>query len=144
MKRVCRLVALVLIGMALCAAPALAADPAPTTPGACFWGYVSPQNDTAHAVTAWRIEITQKDGNWTGAITSDAPRQTLCTPGLSGVFKVRVTASGPKMPETQLTPSAGSQADVGCNSNCQAMVGIVAQPGGTAANYWTVWDALCR
>jgi len=43
-----------------------------------------------------------------------------------------------------LKPQAGSKSDIGCISNCAAMVGIVADPGGANAQYWTVWDAFCN
>jgi len=111
--------------------------------GAQFWAYISPQNNTEQAVTKWQVTIEQADGNWTGTITSDNPQQQLKTPNLSGLFNVKVTGSGPKMPQKQLTPQSGSKPNIGCNSNCAAMVGIVATPDGTGANYWTVWDALC-
>lgn len=111
--------------------------------GAQFWAYVSPQNHTSTNVTSWSVTIQQQGGNWSGTITSKDPYQQLQTPGLSGVFNVVVEASGPKFKVKKLTPQAGSKPDVGCNSNCAAMVGIVSNPDGTDANYWTVWDAIC-
>jgi hypothetical protein len=111
--------------------------------GAMFWAYVSPQHETEKNVTKWSVTVQQKDGNWAGTITSDNPDQQLQTPELSGIFKVIVTASGPKFAETTLTPLPHHPEDVGCNSNCAAMIGIVATADGTGANYWTVWDALC-
>lgn len=111
--------------------------------GAQFWAYVSPQNNTSQNVTQWQVTIQQQDGNWSGTITSDNPEQMLQTPGLSGIFNVTVTASGPNMSEQQLTPQSGSNPNIGCNANCSAMVGIVSNEDGTSANYWTVWDALC-
>jgi hypothetical protein len=104
---------------------------------------VSGQNDTPQRVTAWSVRIEQTDGNWVGTITSDNPQEMLQTPGLSGVFSVTVSASGPDFPETQLQPLADSNPDVGCNENCAAMVGIVASATDAGANYWTVWDAFC-
>jgi hypothetical protein len=112
--------------------------------GAQFWAYVSPQNNTQQNVTRWAVKLEQVGGNWTGTITSDDPYRTLQTPGLSGAFNVTVTASGPRFGQKQLTPQSGSQPNVGCNSNCAAMVGIVSSPDGTDANYWTVWDAICQ
>lgn len=56
---------------------------------------------------------------------------------------VKVTASGPDMPERTLSPRAGSNPDAVCNSNCAAMVGVVSNAAGTDAVYWTVSDALC-
>jgi hypothetical protein len=111
--------------------------------GAMFWAYVSPQQETSKYVTKWSVTVQQKDGNWAGTITSDNPEQQLQTPGLSGIFTVIVKASGPKFAEKTLTPKPESKADIGCNSNCAGMIGIVAVPGGADANYWTVWDALC-
>ncbi len=111
--------------------------------GAQFWAYVSPQNDTATAVTKWSVTLQHMGSNWTGTITSDNPTQQLQTPNLSGIFHVTVKASGPKFSETTLGPLPDSQANIGCNSNCAAMVGIVATADGTGANYWTVWDAFC-
>jgi hypothetical protein len=111
--------------------------------GASFWAYVSPQNHTSTNVTSWSVKITQQGGNWTGEITSKNPQQQLQTPNLSGIFDVVVEASGPKFKEKKLTPQSGSKPDVGCNSNCAAMIGIVSNPDGTDANYWTVWDAIC-
>jgi hypothetical protein len=110
--------------------------------GAVFWAYISPQNDTAKAVTKWSVTISQ--GNWSGQITSANPQQQLQTPRLSGTFTVAVTGSGPNMPEQKLTPQQGSNPDIGCNSNCASMVGIVATPDRKSANYWTVWDAFCE
>jgi hypothetical protein len=111
--------------------------------GAQFWAYISPSNDTEKYVTQWSVTIQQQDGNWSGTITSDDPQQILQTPGLSGIFNVTVKASGPNFGEKQLSPQSGSQPNIGCNSNCAAMVGIVATPGGNDANYWTTWDAIC-
>jgi hypothetical protein len=110
--------------------------------GAVFWAYISPMNNTAKAVTKWSVTISQ--GSWSGTITSDDPQQQLQTRGLSGVFDVAVTGSGPNLPEQKLTPQQGSQPNIGCNSNCAAMVGIVATPDGKGANYWTTWDAFCE
>lgn len=112
--------------------------------GALFWAYVSPQNNTDKVVTKWAVTLQQLNGNWSGTITSDNPTQQLQTPGLSGIFKVTVVASGPNFGPVHLAPQAGSKADVGCNSNCAAMVGIVANAAGTGAEYWTVWDAFCK
>lgn len=111
--------------------------------GAQFWAYVSPQNDTAEWVTKWEVRLEQTDGNWAGTITSERPQEILQTPELSGVFNVRVTASGPKFGPTTLDPLPDSKPDIGCNSNCAAMVGIVATADGDGANYWTTWDAIC-
>ncbi|MEM9542710.1 MAG: hypothetical protein AAGA60_24865 [Cyanobacteria bacterium P01_E01_bin.42] len=111
--------------------------------GAQFWAYVSPQNDTENMVTQWTVKIEATDNNWVGIITSDNPKEILQTPNLSGIFKVTVTASGVKFSEKNLSPTSDSKPDIGCNSNCAAMVGIVATADGTDANYWTVWDALC-
>ncbi|HEY0141661.1 MAG TPA: hypothetical protein VGF48_12250 [Thermoanaerobaculia bacterium] len=111
--------------------------------GAQFWAYVSPSSDTAKWVTKWSVTIQQQNGNWAGTITSDDPTQMLQTPNLSGIFNVTVSASGPNFPWQQLQPQSGSSAQIGCNSNCAGMVGIVATPGGTGANFWTVWNAIC-
>lgn len=140
-KRFARFAVVLAAAAVLCAALPLAAMAA--DPGCQFWAYISPQNDTKDNVTKWEVTISQKDGNWVGKITSDDPYQQLQTPGLSGVFNVKVVASGPKMAEKALTPADYSKPDVGCNSNCKAMVGIVSNPDGTDANYWTVWDAIC-
>lgn len=110
--------------------------------GARFWAYISPQNDTAKNVTKWAVNFEQ--GNWAGSITSENPQEILQTPGLSGIFNVKVMASGPRFKWHELTPQAGTKPGViGCNSNCAAMVGIVSTPDGSDANYWTVWDAFC-
>lgn len=39
---------------------------------------------------------------------------------------------------------SGSKPDIGCNTNCASMVGIVATENGSDANYWTTWDAFCK
>jgi hypothetical protein len=109
--------------------------------GAKFWAYVSPQNDTKENVTNWSVTIEQ--GDWSGTITSGDPYEQLQTSGMSGIFKVTVTGSGPQMPQQTLTVQDGSNPEVGCNSNCAAMVGIVSSPDGTSAQYWTVWNAFC-
>ncbi len=111
--------------------------------GAQFWAYVSPQHETEKYVTKWMVKLEQKNGNWSDFISSDEPEKILQTPNLAGVFRVRVTASGPLFKEKQLTNLPSSKPDVGCNSNCFAMVGIVATADGQNAHYWTVWDAFC-
>ncbi len=116
--------------------------------GASFWAYISPQNDTAKNVNHWSVVIRKVDQNgkviWEGFINSDNPRRQLQTPGLSGIFTVTVDGSGPTTPEQQFKPQPGTQPNIGCNSNCAAMVGIVSNAAGTSANYWTVWDAICK
>jgi hypothetical protein len=116
--------------------------------GAQFWAYISPENDTAKAVTKWTVTFKQQRHfpapPWEGSITSDNPHQILQTPGMSGVFQVTVWASGPSITWQKLEPVSWSNPDIGCNSNCAAMVGIVATPDGTGANYWTTWDAICK
>lgn len=110
--------------------------------GAIFWAYISPQNHTAECLTYWKVTISQ--GNWAGSISSADPYKQLYTPGLSGIFKVEVVASGRNFSKKVLAPKPGTQPGViGCNSNCHAMVGIVANEGCTDAQYWTVWDAFC-
>lgn len=111
--------------------------------GAQFWAYVSPQNNTSQNVTWWQVRLQQTGGNWAGTITSDNPQQILQTPELSGTFDVAVIASGPGFSQKRLTPQSGSKPNIGCNSNCAAMVGIVSNADGTDANYWTTWDAIC-
>lgn len=111
--------------------------------GAAFWAYISPQNNTEECLASWSVTLQQQDGNWQGTISSDDPQQILQTPDLSGVFTVNVVASGHNFPEQRLQPLPDSQPNVGCNENCHAMVGIVANAECTGANYWTVWDAFC-
>lgn len=111
--------------------------------GARFWVYVAGHNDTGRVVTWWSVTIRETGGDWVGTITSDDPRRELRTPGLSGVFEVTVTASGPRLPATTLAPLPDSRPDLGCRADCAAMVGIVATEDGTGANYWTAWDAFC-
>jgi hypothetical protein len=109
--------------------------------GAQFWAYVSPQNHTANWVPNWTVTIQQ--GSWIDTITSADPQRVLQTPGLSGLFQVTVTGSGPMLPEQQLQPQSGSEPEIGCHDNCASMVGIIASPDGTSAQYWTTWDAMC-
>jgi hypothetical protein len=109
--------------------------------GAQFWAYVSPSNETPKNVTAWKVTISS--GDWSDTISSDNPQQQLKTPDLSGEFDVTVMAEGPSFDWQELTPQAGSSANIGCNSNCASMVGIVATEDGKGANYWTTWDAMC-
>src|ERR671938_657930 len=109
--------------------------------GARFWAYISPSNNTAECLTSWAVTVSQ--GNWSGTITSNDPQQPLQTPNLSGIFDVNVEASGRGFEWKQLTPTSYSKPNIGCNSNCAAMIGIVADPDCTDANYWTTWDAVC-
>lgn len=111
--------------------------------GAYFWVYLSPQNNTAEVVKHWTVKLSQ--GNWQATISSDSPSHSLNTVGMSGEFEV--TASWRKPPEevvVKLEPLPDSKPDVGCNANCAAMIGIVADESGSTANYWTVWDAFCK
>jgi hypothetical protein len=109
--------------------------------GASFGVYLSPQNTTSSMLTQWSVRTTKRDGSWSGSITSEHPDDILQTPDLAGIFDVTVVASGPHMPEKQLAPLRESRADVRCDSRRRAMVGIVAAPDGTDAEYWTVWNA---
>lgn len=115
--------------------------------GAQFWVYLSPQNNTAEVLKTWSVTISQ--GNWKGTITSDNPTAQLQTPGLSGTFTVEATtlsySTNPPM-TVQIPPQDGSSNEIGCNSNCASMVGLVAVPGnlgGSPAQFWTTWDAMC-
>ncbi|HYZ78535.1 MAG TPA: hypothetical protein VE596_14305 [Gaiellaceae bacterium] len=110
--------------------------------GARFWAYISPSNNTAACLSSWSVTVSQ--GDWSGTIMSNDPQQQLQTPDLSGVFDVKVEAAGQDFPEQQLTPTSYSKPNIGCNSNCAAMIGIVANPDCTDANYWTTWDAVCK
>jgi hypothetical protein len=115
--------------------------PETTNAGAAFWAYLSPQNNTSHAVSMFRVVLTQ--GNYTGEMTRSQP--TLQTPGMSGIFNVQVFASfGASQAIVELKPLPNTKPNIGCNSNCKGMIGIVADATGTNANYWTVWDALCN
>jgi hypothetical protein len=110
--------------------------------GARFWAYISPMYDTAKNVTEWSVTVSQ--GDWSGTITSANPTEQLQTDGLSGTFTVAVTGSGPNMPETTIGPQEGSTNEIGCNSNCASMVGIVStDEEGSGAEFWTTWDAIC-
>jgi hypothetical protein len=110
--------------------------------GAQFWAYVSPSNNTAACLTSWAVIVSQ--GDWSGMITSADPQQKLQTPNLSGIFDVAVVAAGRGFGAKALTPTSYSKPNIGCNSNCAAMIGLVANPGCTDANYWTTWDAVCQ
>jgi hypothetical protein len=111
--------------------------------GASFGVDLSPRNGTAGVVTQWSVRIEQRQGTWSGTITSGKPAEILQTPGLAGMFDVTVVASGPHLPEKQLKPVPGSRADVGCEAHCRALLGIISTPDGTDAEYWTTWDAVC-
>ena len=109
--------------------------------GAQFWAYVSPSNNTAAFLTSWAVIVSQ--GDWSGLITSSDPQQQLQTPNLSGIFDVAVVAAGRGFGAQALSPTSYSKPNIGCNSNCAAMIGLVANPDCTDANYWTTWDAVC-
>jgi hypothetical protein len=109
--------------------------------GAYFWVYISPQGDTKDVVKDWTVTLTQ--GDWTGSISSDQDPPTLQTDGLSGEFDVRVEwRQPPNDLVVELDPCSDSKPNVGCNDNCAAMIGIVAESREKAC-YWTVWDAFC-
>jgi hypothetical protein len=116
--------------------------------GAQFWVYLSPQNDTSKMISTWRVTFSQ--GNWSDVISSDDPTKQIQTPNLSGMFDIKVELlSGSTGGWRQIPPQAGSYNEIGCNSNCAAMVGLVADslnppPGAINAHFWTVFDALCR
>ncbi|MFL9845546.1 hypothetical protein [Flavobacterium rhizosphaerae] len=115
--------------------------------GAQFWAYISPVNDTLKMITNWEVTLSQ--GDWSGTITSKEPTKQLQTPGLSGIFKVSVKVlNGSTGTWREVPPQSGSANEIGCNSNCASMVGIVADstspmPGSINAHFWTTWDALC-
>ena len=117
--------------------------------GAQFWVYLSPQNKTAEVVKGWSVTFSQ--GNWSDSITSENPTKQIQTPNLSGIFDIKVTemnySTNPPR-EIPIPPMPPSNNQIGCNSNCASMVGIVADEkpllGGPNAKFWTTWDALCR
>lgn len=116
--------------------------------GAQFWVYLSPQNNTSEMITKWSVTFSQ--GQWSGVISSDNPTQQLQTPNLSGIFDIKVELlSGSTGSWRQIPPQNGSNNEIGCNSNCASMVGIVADStnpplGAINAHFWTTWDALCK
>lgn len=116
--------------------------------GAQFWVYLSPQNDTAKMITKWRVTFSQ--GNWSDSISNDNPTKQIQTPNLSGIFEIKVELlSGSTGTWRQIPPQTGSNNEIGCNSNCASMVGIVADSthpliGAINAHFWTTWDAMCR
>lgn len=116
--------------------------------GAQFWVYLSPQNNTKEVVKKWKVIFSQ--GNWTGSISSDNPQQVLQTPGLSGIFDIQVLEwTGSTLEGQPIPPQPGSRNQIGCNSNCASMVGILADAepshliGAPNATFWTTWDAMC-
>jgi hypothetical protein len=115
--------------------------------GAQFWVYLSPQNDTSKMIQKWKVTFSQ--GDWNATISSDNPTEQIHTPGLSGIFNIQVELwSGSTNSWRQIPPQAGSYNEIGCNSNCASMVGIVADstnpmPGAINAHFWTTWDAFC-
>lgn len=115
--------------------------------GAQFWVYLSPQNDTSKMITTWKVTFSQ--GNWSDFISSEDPTKQIQTPNLSGIFNIQVEMlSGSTGTWRQIPPQAGSHNEIGCNSNCHSMVGIVADsltppPGAINAHFWTTWDAMC-
>lgn len=111
--------------------------------GARFIGYISPKNQTVDKFPKWKIVITDPESGWSGTITNDEPRFSPQSPGLSGIFNVVVTVSGPNCPETTLTPTNYSKANIGVRAHCLGMVGIVSNADGSGGNYWTVYDAKC-
>ncbi len=116
--------------------------------GAQFWVYLSPQNNTAKVVSNWSVTLSQ--GNWSDSITSQNPTKQIQTPGLSGIFNIKITElNGSTNPprNIDIPPMPPSTNQIGCNSNCASMIGIVALAnpplGGANAQFWTTWDALC-
>ena len=111
--------------------------------GAQFLVYISPQNNTAEVVKDWTVNFSQ--GDWSGSISSDNPKEALKTPGLSGEFDVSVVWRQPPADVLiQIEPLPGSTHVIGCNDNCSSMVGIVATEDGVGANYWTTFDIACK
>ncbi|KMQ64480.1 hypothetical protein ACM46_09420 [Chryseobacterium angstadtii] len=116
--------------------------------GAQFWVYLSPQNDTSKMISTWRVTFSQ--GNWSDFISSENPTKQIQTPNLSGIFDIKVELlSGSTGTWRQIPPQQGSNNEIGCNSNCASMVGIVADsmnpfPGAINAHFWTTWDAMCK
>ncbi|AZB08585.1 hypothetical protein EG344_06880 [Chryseobacterium sp. G0162] len=116
--------------------------------GAQFWVYLSPQHDTAKMISKWRVTFSQ--GTWSDSISSDNPTKQIQTPNLSGIFEIKVELlSGSTGTWRQIPPQTGSHNEIGCNSNCASMVGIVADSinppiGAINAHFWTTWDAMCR
>lgn len=116
--------------------------------GAQFWVYISPQNDTVKMITTWRVTFSQ--GNFMDSISSENPTKQIKTPNLSGIFDIKVEVlSGSTGTWREIPPQEGSRNQIGCNSNCASMVGIVADstspaPGAINAHFWTTWDAMCK
>jgi hypothetical protein len=110
--------------------------------GAYFWVYLSPQNKTAEIVKDWTVTLSQP--GWSASISSREHPPVLQTEGRSGVFDVKVIwRQPPDAVIVALRPSPGSKPNIGCNENCAAMIGIVANLDGPPT-YWTVWDAFCK
>ena len=109
-----------------------------TTTGVPFTVYLSPSNDTAQWITHWSVSVQNSD--WTGTVTSADPVPVLHGPaGMGGTFNVTVLASGPNLSQQELTSQSGNQ--VSCNSDCQVLVGILAEPMGYGGSFW--FEVIC-
>lgn len=111
--------------------------------GAQFWVFLSDENETTKLISDWEVVFRHHYENWSGTISSEKPHKILQTPNLAGIFHVTVKARIVNQKEfSEIEPHVGSNRNIGCNSNCAAMVGIIASACGTKAGYWTVWDAV--
>jgi hypothetical protein len=131
-----------LAALCLAGGPAAQTTIPPTGSGATFWVYVSPQNQTAKFIRHWRVEISRS--GWRRVISSENPQVQVHAPRLAGEFAVKVLASGPKFQHQQLPVQPGGRASLMCSSNCDCVVGIIANQDGVGGVYWTVSDAICR
>lgn len=112
--------------------------------GAQFWVNLPEENGAAEKIVEWQVVFRHHYENWSGAISSESPRKILQTPNLGGIFHVKVLARLADEAEmTEIEPQTGSNRNIGCNSNCAAMIGITLTADGENAEYWTVWDAIC-
>lgn len=111
--------------------------------GAVFWVYISPQNNTPGVLGSW--EVTFKQGDWTGTITSKNPREHIKAPDKDGIFSVSVKGSvKPKEIVAPFPPKPPSTDKIGCGIKCGSFVGLVADPNGQWVSYWTTWNAICK
>ena len=117
--------------------------------GAQFWVYLSPDNQTKDRVKGWSVTFSQ--GRWSDTIDASNPTKVIKTPNLSGIFDIEVTEmdySTHPARTIAIPAKPPSTNKIGCNDNCAAMVGIVADEdrtlGGSNAKFWTTWDALCK
>lgn len=105
--------------------------------GACFFGKLSPEDDTRSHLTSWSVRVEGEQSNWFGTLNQET-KGFLCARNVSGQFTVSVRASGPDLgQDVEVPPMPGASRRISVDKDKIGVIGIQTRDGGKSVCFWT-------